>query len=150
MRYSSGFLFFILIAVQSVFAQNSIEITDVWINEAPPTVKILAGYFTIVNLSDVPVDLIAAQSPAFERVEFHLTETQDGVARMQKLETISIPAQSDFSFSPGEYHLMLFNPVKTTKAGEMISLQLTFSNGTNIDVEAEVKRSESPPHHHHH
>ena len=149
MRYSSGFLFFILIAVQSVFAQNSIEITDVWINEAPPTVKILAGYFTIVNLSDVPVDLIAAQSPAFERVEFHLTKTRDGVAHMQKEEIITIPAQTEFSFSPGEYHLMLFNPTNTPKSGDLIPLQLTFSNGIRIDVDVEVKRGNQTGHHHH-
>jgi len=149
MRYSSGFLFFILIAVQSVFAQNSIEITDVWINEAPPTVKILAGYFTIKNHSDDPVDLVTAHSPSFQKIEFHLTETQDGVARMQKLETISIPAQSDFSFSPGEYHLMLFNPTNTPKSGDLIPLQLTFSNGIRIDVDVEVKRGNQTGHHHH-
>ena len=146
MRYSSGFL---LIAVQSVFAQNSIEITDVWINEAPPTVKILAGYFTIKNHSDDPVDLVTAHSPSFQKIEFHLTETQDGVARMQKLETISIPAQSDFSFSPGEYHLMLFNPTNTPKSGDLIPLQLTFSNGIRIDVDVEVKRGNQTGHHHH-
>ena len=149
MRYSSGFLFFILIAVQSVFAQNSIEITDVWINEAPPTVKILAGYFTINNHSDDPVDLVTAHSPSFQKIEFHLTETQDGVARMRKLETISIPAQSDFSFSPGEYHLMLFNPTNTPKSGDLIPLQLTFSNGIRIDVDVEVKRGNQTGHHHH-
>ena len=149
MRYSSGFLFFILIAVQSVFAQNSIEITDVWINEAPPTVKILAGYFTIVNLSDDSVDLTGAQSPVFERVEFHLTKTRDGVAHMQKEEIITIPAQTEFSFSPGEYHLMLFNPTNTPKSGDLIPLQLTFSNGIRIDVDVEVKRGNQTGHHHH-
>ena len=149
MRYSSGFLFFILIAVQSVFAQNSIEITDAWISEAPLTVKILAGYFTIKNLSADPVDLITAYSPAFERVEFHLTKTRDGVAHMQKEEIITIPAQTEFSFSPGEYHLMLFNPTNTPKSGDLIPLQLTFSNGIRIDVDVEVKRGNQTGHHHH-
>ena len=150
MRFLSGFSFLILLAVQSAFAGNSIEVTDAWINEAPPTVKVLAGYFSVSNLSNEAVDIVAARSPAFEKVEFHLTETRDGVASMQKLEAVTIPAQSDFSFIPGAYHLMLFNPDKAPKSGEVISLQLTFSNGVSIDVEAEVKRGELPPHHHHH
>jgi periplasmic copper chaperone A len=143
------FLFYLFITIQPVFAQNSIEITDAWISEAPPTVKILAGYFTIVNLSDDPVDLTGAQSPVFERVEFHLTKIRDGVAHMQKEEIITIPAQTEFSFSPGEYHLMLFNPTNTPKSGDLIPLQLTFSNGIRIDVDVEVKRGNQTGHHHH-
>lgn len=149
MRFSYWFLFYIFITVQPVLAKNSIEITDAWISEAPPTVKILAGYFTIRNLSEDSVDLVAAQSPAFERVEFHLTKTEGGVARMQKEETITIPAQSDFSFSPGAYHLMLFNPTNAPKSGDLIPLQLTFSNGIRIAVEAEVIRGDHSGHHHH-
>jgi hypothetical protein len=150
MRFVSGLSIFLLFAAQPVFAQNSIEIADAWISESPPTVKVLAGYFTIENHSNEPVDLVEVQSTAFEKIEFHLTETQDDVARMQKLDTITIPAQSDFSFVPGAHHLMLFNPMKAPKAGEKILLQLTFSNGVSIDTEAEVKRGELPPHHHHH
>ncbi len=150
MRLVSGLSFFLLFSFHSVFAQDSIEVAGAWINEAPPTVKVLAGYFTISNLANESVDLVAASSPAFEKIEFHLTETQDGVARMQKLDTVTIPAQSDFSFVPGAHHLMLFNPATAPKAGEKIPLQLTFSNGVSIDIEAEVKRGELPPHHHHH
>lgn len=150
MRFVSGVSFFLLFSFQPAFAQNNIEVTGMWINEAPPTVKVLAGYFTISNLANEPIDLVTASSPAFEKIEFHLTETQDGVARMQKLETVTIPAQSDFSFIPGAHHLMLFNPATAPKAGEKIPLQLTFSNGVKMDIEAEVKRGELPPLHHHH
>ena len=151
MRFLSGLLFLIFFTTQSTLAQNnSIEVTGAWINEAPPTVKVLAGYFTISNLANEPVDLVSASSPDFEKIEFHLTETRDGVASMQKLEAVTISAQSDFSFIPGAHHLMLFNPMKAPKAGEKIPLQLTFSNGVSIDTEAEVKRGELPPHHHHH
>lgn len=149
MRFFCVFLFYIITNFQSVFAQNNIEITDAWISEAPPTVNILAGYFTIVNHSDQPLDLTAAQSPLFERIEFHLTKTEDGMARMQEAAVITIPAQSEFRFSPGEYHLMLFNPVKTLKSGDLVPLQLTFSKDISIGVEAKVKRGEHSGQHNH-
>lgn len=150
MRFIYGLLFVVLFSTQTALAENSIEVTGAWINEAPPTVKVLAGYFTISNLTGEAVDLVKAGSPAFEKIEFHLTETTDGVARMQKLDAVTIPAQSDFSFVLGAHHLMLFNPATAPKAGEKIPLQLTFSNGVSIDIEAEVKRGELPPPHHHH
>lgn len=149
MRFFFVSIFYLCLIIQPVFGQNNIEIKDAWLSEAPPVVNILAGYITIMNHSDQPMDLVAAQSPVFERIEFHLTKTDDGVARMQKETVITIPAQSEFRFSPGEYHLMLFNPVKPLKSGDLVSLQLTFSQDVRIDVEAEVKRSEHFGHHTH-
>jgi len=149
MRIFIWFLFYIFIIVQPVHALNNIEIEDAWISEAPPTVKILAGYFTIVNHTEDPVDLISAQSQAFERIEFHLSKTRDGVAHMQKQESTTIPAKSEFSFTPGAYHLMLFNPMQALNSGDFVQLQLVFSNGDSIDIKAEVKRGDHSGHHNH-
>lgn len=149
MRMISWFLFYLFIIVRPVLAEFNIEIKDAWISEAPPTVKVMAGYFTILNHTEKPVDLITIQSPAFARIEFHLTGTEDGLAHMQKVEVITIPAKSDFSFSPGAYHLMLFKPTQVPKTGDLIPLQLIFSNGISIDVEAEVKRGDHSGNHNH-
>src|SRR5690554_7576260 len=80
------------VATCPVYSGNDIEVTGSWINEAPPTVKVLAGYMMICNSSDNPVDLVAVTSEDFERVEFHLTTMKDGIASMEKQERITIPA----------------------------------------------------------
>jgi len=143
-----------LLSVPSVFADNTIQISNAWINEAPPTVKVIAGYLTIKNISDKTLDLITASSPDFEKIEFHSTKMEDGIASMQKIDVIVIPASSEFSFSPGEYHLMLFNGKKALKEGDSVPLELTFSDGQTISIHAEVKRANittdiSTEHHHH-
>lgn len=148
MRGLSRFFSIILIAIQPAFAQDQIEITNAWINEAPPTVKVLAGYLTVNNNSGEILKLTEARSPAFERIEFHLTRIQDGLASMHRQDTITIPAQSEFSFTPGNYHLMLFNPARAIKNGDKISLTLIFSNGKFFHVEAEVRRGNTDTHHH--
>lgn len=149
MHKSLWSLFFFLILIRPAFPEGAIEISDAWVNEAPPTVKVLAGYLTICNDSDNPVNLTAVKSPDFEKTEFHLTIIRDGVASMQKQNEIIIPAHSDFSFSPGKYHLMLFNPAHVVKNGDSISLNLSFSNGKSVTVEAEIKRGDREEHHHH-
>lgn len=141
-------LFITMIIPRFAFPGTPVEIHDAWINEAPPTVKVLAGYLNIRNNTEKTVVLTGIESSVFERIEFHLTEMNDGVAKMQKQDEIIIPAHSVFSFSPGEYHLMLFNPEQPVKTGDLVPLEISFSNGEIISITAEVKRAESMSHHH--
>lgn len=143
------FIFLFFTAIRPAFSENTIGVSDVWVNEAPPTVKVLAGYLTISNDSDNPVNLTAIKSPDFKKIEFHLTIMKDGVASMKKQAEITVPAHSKFSFSPGKYHLMLFNPAQAVKSGDTIPLELSFSNGELMKVDADVKRSDHEEHHHH-
>jgi len=104
-------------------------------------------------LSDKALTLISAESPEFERIEFHLSQIEDGVARMQQQNEIIIAANTIFSFEPGGYHLMLFNNIAPMREGELASIKLTFANGETLMFDAMVKRSDSTEmhnHEHHH
>jgi hypothetical protein len=68
---------------------------------------------------------------------------------MHKQESISIPAGTDFRFSPGRYHLMLINQTRTLAAGDTVPLTLHFAEGEPLQVMAEVRRGDSPSHKHH-
>ncbi len=138
------------ISLYASSAEKTIHIENAWINEAPPTVSVVAGYMTIKNNSSEQIDLIKAKSSLFERTEFHLTYIENGIAKMRKQEIISIQAQSEFSFSPGNYHLMLFNTNKPLRTGDLIPIELTFSNGHIYTIDAIVKRVDVSEHHYHH
>ncbi len=129
-------------------ADSSLQINNIVIHEAPPTVKVLAGYLDIKNDSQQPISLISVKSPLFAKVEFHGTLIEDGVAKMVHEKEISIPAGSVFSFSPGQYHLMLFNPTQPLKSGDSVPLEFHFSDNTEIMVNAIVIKADSHEHHH--
>ena len=150
MRTLRLFLLITMIFTQPVMADGNIQISNAWINEAPPTVKMHAGYLTIQNLADEDITLVSAQSPSFNNIEFHNTEVKDGIASMSKQDTIIIPAHTEFHFSPGANHLMLFNNTTPLNEGDKVTLELTFSSGETIPVEAKVKRADSSEQHHHH
>ncbi|MBI4006210.1 MAG: copper chaperone PCu(A)C [Gammaproteobacteria bacterium] len=149
MQLKISLLLLSLLSVSSVIADNAILISNAWINAAPPTVQVVAAYMNIRNNSDEQIDLISARSPLFERIEFHFTRIENGVAKMQKQDNIPIAARSEFSFSPGEFHLMLFNNRKPLKAGDMVPLQFTFSDGQTVTINAEVKSANIATEHHH-
>ena len=137
------------VAVSPVYATGTLTFSNGWINVAPPTVKVLAGYVMIHNQGDDPLELLSAQSSAFEKIEFHNTVLTDGVASMLKQDTISIPAQSAFSFAPGGMHLMLFNKRLPLNSGDVVIIDFIFSNGKSVPVEFELGRGDGHEHHHH-
>ncbi len=55
-------------------------------------------------------------------------QIQQGVMRMRMLEKLDIPAGKKVTLAPGQTHLMLINLKSPLKAGENITLQLSFSH----------------------
>ena len=120
---------------------KAIMVQDPWVQEAPPTAKVNAGYMVLENHSGQAQVLTGASSPAFERVEIHSTEISGGMARMIRQESLEIPAHGSFEFKPGAYHFMLINAKHAPKAGGKVQLMLTFADGSQTHVTAEVRKA---------
>ncbi len=132
----------LLMGVPTSFAAESgLIVEDPWVREAPPVAKVLAAYLVVDNKSGQVRVLKGASSPAFERVEIHKTEVRDGVANMLRQDQVQIPAQGSLVFKSGGYHLMLIGPKKSLRAGDQIALSLSFANGEEIALQAEVRKA---------
>ena len=144
--------FLIILFTNSALAAENVHIQNAWIREAPPAIKVMAGYLDIENSSDRVLTLVSAESSEFERIEFHISQTKNGVASMQQQEHIIIAPDSTLSFEPGAYHLMLFNPSVPMREGKRISIKLTFEDGKTLSFDAIVRRSNltAIPHQHDH
>ena len=142
-------LLLVLLGINISLAAENIKIVNACINEAPPNVKVFAGYLDIINDSEKPVELVGASSPVFEKVEFHVTRINDDITSMQQQANIPVPAKSTFSFSPGQYHLMLFNNKQPVRQGDTIPLELVFADGESIHTGMLVKHVVPGEHHHH-
>jgi len=129
---------------------ESITTQDAWIREAPPVSRVLAGYIIITNSSDKPATLVKVTGGNFSSVELHQTVLEGGVSKMHRQENIVIPAGSSVELKPEGMHMMLFNPVKPVKAGNIVQLELTFKDGNTVPVKFAVKKATGGTDHSHH
>ena len=119
-----------------------VSISQAWVREAPPNATAMAGYMQIKNITDENIILHAASSSAFSSIEFHRSVEKDGVYRMIPHLHLHIAANSTFELKPGDYHLMLFNPVNPLKDGDEVTLMLTFSKNQIVEVVVPVKKAQ--------
>ncbi len=145
-----------LIAVGLLLCSNlvwaEVEVSDVWIREAPPTATVMAAYMQLKNTGAQPIALNAANCEQYQNVELHSTVMENGVARMVPMDKMEIPAGETLSLQPGAQHIMLIGVLKRPVVGDKVKLTLKFSDDSRQDVLAEVRKVEGtmPMEHHHH
>lgn len=141
-------------------ASHPIAISDAWVREAPPGVSPLAGYLQLDNTGHETVVLTGVSSPDFKRVEIHRTRIEGDVAKMEQKNSLSLKADQSVRFEPGGYHLMLFQPKQSLKAGDPVTLSFSFKDQPPLEIQARVRSardnnddtddsSDHSQHHHH-
>lgn len=109
--------------------------TDIQIIAPAPGRSASVAYMTIENNGGA-AELTSVSSPFFSRVELHETALSEGVARMQRIDGVEIAAGETLLLAPGGRHIMLFDPTSAPLPGKNVRLQLEFSTGEMLIVEA--------------
>lgn len=120
-------------------AGGDIMVDNAWIREAPPGAMAMGGYMTLHNHANADRMLVGASSPAFESVMLHQTVMEGTMAKMVHQHMIAIPANGSVTFEPNGYHLMMMKPKHALKAGDVVSVTLSFKNGDSLVVEHQVR-----------
>lgn len=131
----------LLAGTANLYADAPILIENAWIAEAPPVSKVMAGYMDIHNPGDQKLEITRITSADFSSIEIHRTVHEDGMARMLRQSSIELAAGGHFELKPGSYHLMMFNPAKTLRAGDHSELIFTLANGTTTSLTVPVKKA---------
>lgn len=121
------------------YAQAQIEITEGWVRGTPPGTTITAMYMNVENKGDQDDALIGVSSNISKSAEIHQTSVDDkGVAKMEMVESVSIPAGGSVHFKPGGMHIMLIDLKEPLKSGDEVEIELVFEKAGKIKVQAEV------------
>ena len=102
--------------------------TDIVVTAPMPGGRMSAGYVSLRNNTDIEIRINKITSPAFEKIEIHESMLEDGIAKMHRLEALSIPANSSVILANGGKHLMLLRP---TASADSVSLNF-YSDDTII------------------
>jgi len=134
------------------YAEAQIEVTDSWGRETPPGTSITALYMNIENTGAEDDTLRSVSSNISKSAEIHNTSVdENGVAKMEMLESVPVPARKSVRFEPGGMHIMLIELEKPLKSGDKVDIELVFEKAGRLNVQAEVVSigDKAQEHHHH-
>ena len=135
----SGVLLLALALTTPAFAApKGVNIEQPWIRliiKARPA----AGYFTLRNNGDKPVQLTGASSSACGSVMLHQSKEVDGVEKMLPVKSLTVKPHGTVTFAPGGYHLMCMQPQPAMAIGKSVPMTLKFAGGDSITAQFPVK-----------
>lgn len=113
---------------------NGITFNDLTVYAPRAGSRVTAGFTNIINKSADAVTITSISSPQFNSVEIHETAIINGVARMVKIEALTIPEHQSVALKPGGKHLMLIDPKKFIAEGEEINLIIELSRNETVTL----------------
>lgn len=117
-----------------------LEVSNSWIKNLPPTMPMRAGYLSLHNPDEKSVTLVGASSERFGKIELHQSVDKDGIMSMQHVHHLMIKPGKTVILEPGSYHLMMMKPNAPTEPGETIKVRLEFADGSELEVDMQVRK----------
>jgi len=138
-----------LLSLTSVSAMAEIITSDAYVRAVPVGFENTAVFVKITNRNNGDVYLTKASSSVADAVELHNHVNNDGAMMMRQVDKIKLGGTQTVELAPGGYHIMLINLKQDLEVGESVEVELSFSDGTKIDLEAPVKKVIDGLHSHH-
>ena len=132
-------------SIAAVFGAD-VEIEGAYARASIPNVPNSAAFFVIKNNSDKDIAITSANSDIAEKNELHTHIKENQMLKMIKIEKLVVPAKSSLELKSGGDHVMLMGLKKELKAGDEISLELSFSDGDKKSIKVPVKDLASTMH----
>lgn len=113
------------------------HVQGAWIRWLPANLP-AAGYATLVNDGDAPLELTGASSPAYGMVMLHRSRLAEGDSTMEKVARLAVPAHARVELAPGGYHLMLMHATRAIQPGDTVPMTLHFAGGAELQADFSV------------
>ncbi|MFE8941079.1 copper chaperone PCu(A)C [Streptomyces sp. NPDC007872] len=108
-----------------------------WLPNALPA----AGYTTLKNSSEEPIEVTKLKSPDYQNITIYQTVRDSESSKMVKLDKITIPAKGEFALVPGKYHLMFEKPTHLITPGDNARVVFFLSTGKVFKTRMPVRTS---------
>lgn len=136
---------FCTLAMAHEFTVGTLQIDHPWSRALPPNAPAGAAYFVIHNNGTDADTLLSVSSPIADKAELHSHVMLGDVMKMQRVDSVAVPAGGEAKFAPGGNHVMLFGLKKPLVAGELFPLTLVFEKAGAVNVEVKVEQDAPAP-----
>lgn len=122
------------------FVLGAITVVHPWSRATAKGAPSAVAYMTLRNAGSAADRLVGATTPAARSVEFHETNSADGIMRMRPVpQGIAIPAGGMAELAPNGTHLMFIGPVDGFAKGQRVPLTLRFEIAGEVVVDLIVE-----------
>jgi copper(I)-binding protein len=121
-------------------APSGLAMNDGWFRALPGALP-AGGYFILRNSGVAKAVLTGAQSPACGSLMLHKSESKGGLAAMDMVAAVDVPAGGSVSFAPGGYHLMCMDAKPALKPGATVAVTLNFQDGAQLTANFAVRNA---------
>ena len=127
------------------YTRGLLTVAQPWSMALPPNAPTVAAYFVITNNGPEADRLKAVDSPIAGAAQLHEHTNQDGLMKMQHVDTVDIPSGGTVTFAPMAYHVMLLDLKDRTRLveGQTFPLTLHFQKAGDLTVDVVVLKQ--PP-----
>jgi copper(I)-binding protein len=117
-------------------AAAPVSVTGAWSRATLPHQNQGAAYLTLQSAGgDTLTDI---SSPEAGMVMLHQSTQKNGMAGMEDMDSLALPASQPVTLAPGGTHLMLMDLKRALKPGDTLHLSLHFAKGGSQDVAVPV------------
>lgn len=116
---------------------SGLQVKDAWARPAQMG-GTSAVYFVIDNNGEADT-LLSADCQTAGTTELHMSKMDGDKMMMQPQENVPVPANGEVAFEPGGLHVMMLDLKSEVKAGDKLTLTLTFEKAGTIQTEATVR-----------
>lgn len=119
-------------------AGPTLQVEQAWARALPPNAPAAAVYLT-VNNPGAADRLLSVRTPIAARAEMHATRKDGELLKMEREESVEIPAKGTVAFVPGGRHIMLMGLQQPLVAGTRFDLTLVFEHAGERDVRVDIR-----------
>jgi len=127
------------LATAHEYTSKGVTVSHPWARATPGGVKVGGAFLEMKAVAGQGDRLIGARSPAAGAVELHNHIMENGIAKMRRVDAITLRAGRSVVLRPAGYHLMLTDLHAPLAEGDLLELTLVFEKAGEIEVDATVE-----------
>ncbi len=115
----------------------TVAATFAWVRAPAPGRAVAAAYVSLT--ADEADQLVAIDAPGVGMAMLHESKMTHGVASMNDVDTLVLPAGHTVALSPGGMHIMLMDIAKPLVIGATLPITLHFAHAKALVVQAKIR-----------
>ena len=124
----------------SAETMGEVHVADARARPTAPGASTAAIYLVIMNHGAADDTLTSLSTPVADKAEAHRTSTDNGITKMEPVDSLTIKAGGGVAFEPGGLHIMLTGLKQPLVLGQTFALTLNFAKAGAVETTVTVAK----------